>query len=202
MSKLKMASGDDAPLVLRHIRNSFFQQHLLCQLAPNGWIAGGAIRSRLAKDGESDYDCYFASSSALDAASEKILSNTSLNAKIKINDANLRSFDTTLGKVDLVKKFFSSPIKCLEDFDFTVCCFAIDCDKKIYWLDQGLQDLENRKLVLYNPNCGLGSMIRLQKYALKGYKMEIDEYEKLAKIIKERDISATVEKIKSRGGLY
>lgn len=169
--------------------------HIVCRLAPNGWIAGGALRSRIANDGKSDYDCYFPSYDYLEYARDNILADSELKATISFEDDCLITLTSILGKIDLVKRFHDTPIDTLRDFDFTVCCFAIDSKHIVYWLDQGLKDIKDKKLRLYHPSCPFSTQLRLQKYAVKGYIMDLDEHLKLANLIKDKEYDKTFKRL-------
>lgn len=187
----------NVPSVLRKAAKQL--DHISCRLAPNGWIAGGALRSRIAKDGQSDYDCYFKSSKDLDSAKISILDDVDLKATISIDDEYLLSFDSKIGKIDLVKKYYKDPQACIDDFDLTVCCLAIDANNNVYWLDRSLQDIKDKKLILHNPSTPKSTMLRLVKYGGKGYTMDIENSAKLAKMIKEETADFTFEKLSLRG---
>lgn len=189
----------DAPSEVKIAIRKILQEHFICRFLPQGWIAGGAIRSRIANDGKSDWDCYFTSESDLQASLALILSSN-ITAAIKINDEHLVSISSTIGKIDLVRKFYTNPVDTLLDFDFTVCCFAMDNDNWFYYLPQAITDLKAKKLVLYNPRDGLSSMMRLQKYATKGYTMEFVEHQKLADLIKNKPFDETVKRMAGRPG--
>lgn len=176
--------------------------HIVCRLAPGGWIAGGALRSRIAKDGASDYDCYFSHPTHFNLARENLLTDRELSVRIKFEDITVLTLDSTIGKIDLVKRFYKTPIHCLEDFDFTVCQFAIDSHHRVYWSSQGLSDLHDRKLVLANPSCPLSTMMRLNKYGAKGYQMDVNDHIKLARMIKDKDFIATEDRMLKRQTAY
>jgi hypothetical protein len=187
---------------IRQAAGEIYLYHIICRLAPNGFIAGGALRSRIAKDGESDFDCYFTCGSDLENAKNKILADEEFNASIKLEDDNVIMIDTTLGKVDLVKRYFPNASGLLDSFDFTVCCFALDCKGYVTYLIEGFQHLRDKKLVLHRPSCPGGTQLRLQKYAQKGYLMDIEEHEKLIKLLQTKDISKTFSRLKERGHAY
>lgn len=176
--------------------------HIVCSIAPSGWIAGGAIRSRLANDGESDLDVYFTNSKMLAASKYSILNDNELNASIKHEDDTVLTLNSTLGKIDLVKRYYSDPAACIDDFDFTVCMFAIRHDYNVYWTDQAIEHIQERKLVLHHPTCPLSTMMRLQKYGGKGYTMDVENHTRLAELIKERDIKDTALRLSKRAEAY
>lgn len=190
-------NSPDVPYVLRKAAKGL--GHIACRLTLNGWIAGGALRSRIANDGQSDYDCYFKSSKDLDYAKILIINDLDLKATIAIDDEYLLSMNSKIGKIDLVKKYYYCPKDCLNDFDLTVCCLALDHAGNVYWLDRSLQDIKDKKLVLHNPSTPKSTMLRLVKYGGKGYTMDIENSAKLAKMIKEETDDDTFEKLAKRG---
>lgn len=167
-----------------------------------GWIAGGAIRAELQNKPIKDFDIYCSSYNSFIELENNIIRHSELNATTKIKDKYLHSFSTSIGKIDLVKKYFASPIKCLQDFDFSACLFAVDCCENVYWTREGLEDLEAGKLRLAFPICPLSSMIRLQKYATYGLMMGLDDHIKLANMMKEKSFDHTVKKLKGRDHGY
>ncbi len=209
MSKLHICSSNFYGYQIRNISDPLLPEVLknACEdlaehglgLIKNGWIAGGAIRSRLAKDGASDLDCYFSKMEDLEETKNNILSKKTLDATIEIDDEYLTSLNTKIGKIDLVKTLQECPIDTLNSFDFTVCCFAMNTNRGVYYLESGLKHLEERKLFLHEVRTPFTTMLRLVKYGAKGYKMELEEGVKLAKMIKNGgSVDAQANKYRAR----
>jgi|SRR3972149_5467711 len=165
------------------------------------WIAGGAIRSIIANDGSTDLDCYFSDIGDVEETKNYILSKNCLKAKIIVDDLYLISFETSIGKIDLIKKTYSNSIECIKEFDFTVCCFAVDTNNYVAWHREALEHIKSRKLVINHITCPFSTMLRLQKYVKKGYCMDLENSNKLAWAIKENNWNNTLNKLAKRGSI-
>ena len=73
-----------------------------------------------------------------------------------------------------------TPEECFEDFDYTVCCAAIDKDQKFYSHPDFFDHLEKRELHYLGKSQSKGASHpinkarRLQKYIKKGYSIDTD----------------------------
>lgn len=85
-------------------------------------------------------------------------------------------------KFDLIKKFFPSPEMTITEFDFTVCCAAVDSGK-VYTHETFFIDLAKRQLMINKLPFPLSTMWRMQKYIQKGFYMCSGEMLKLSKAI-------------------
>lgn len=162
------------------------------------WIAGGCLRSIIENKPRSDLDCYFSNYSDYLKTHNIILARPSLQAKLLYRDEMVSSYETSIGKIDLVTRFHQDPPSCLLDFDFTCCQLAVDLNKNVYWGEHTLEHIKDRKLVISNPKNPFGTMLRLQKYAVKGYSISIEEAEKLANAIKNCDWQQIANRLKKR----
>jgi hypothetical protein len=162
------------------------------------WIAGGSLRSIIEGVPRTDLDCYFSNDKDFNETYVSIVTKSSLKAKIIHDDEMVTSLDTSIGKVDLVRRFHKNPVVGLWDFDFTCCQLAIDMNKNVYWGEHTLEHIRDKKLVISNPQNPFGTMLRLQKYAVKGYSISVEEAEKLAYSIKHNDFHTAAGRLKKR----
>lgn len=66
----------------------------------------------------------------------------------------------------------------LNSFDFLHCGFAYTTDT-LYWLDGAVDAVNDRRLILNNPQSYVVSLYRVQKYAQRGYSLSPAQYRKL-----------------------
>jgi len=69
-------------------------------------------------------------------------------------------------KYDLVKKFFTDPKDCIDAFDFTVCCGAVD-STTVYHHETFFIDLSKKQLMINALPFPMSTMWRMQKYIQK-----------------------------------
>jgi hypothetical protein len=189
------------PAELRAATLPLLESHLPCYLS-NGWIAGGAIRSGLEGNKISDFDCYFTDVNSLLQTMSALVGDPFFQAKIIINDEHLISLNTKIGKIDLVKKYYTSPLACISEFDFYCCAFALSFNQSLSWFEAGLTDVKNRKLTILKPTCALSSTLRMQKFIKKGYTMDVSELKKLLDLTNKNTMNETLTKLQNRGHLY
>lgn len=134
------------------------------------WVAGGAIARFLSGDKQSDIDLF---TSSRDNAAKLICQ---LRSKYEFKPyyitpnaikGTIKFFEKIL-KVDVVKNMFKSPQETIDNFDFTVTCFAVNRDT-FYYHPTACFDLLRKKLVVNNLNHPVDSMRRLQKYNRRGF---------------------------------
>ena len=160
----------------------------------NGWVAGGAIRAFFSPDEKiSDIDLFFPS--AKDAATAVRLLRKIGFKHFFINKNAIKGSIEKNGKkilIDIVKRYYPSPVECIEDFDFSVCKFAFHLNSmEFYHGTSSFVDLLQKKLVIPDENFGnpIGSLKRLQKYSKKGYFACNGTLLSIAKRINQTDLS-------------
>lgn len=130
------------------------------------WIAGGALRAHFANEKVKDIDVFFPSRSAFKAVWKKIEDNS----EVLVDNGTVRRilYLTQKTPIDLVKRPFSSLTATLEAFDFTVACAALS-SCALYFHKDFFYDLAGRRLRINALPFPAATLVRLQRYAHRGY---------------------------------
>ena len=136
------------------------------------WIAGGALRDHFMQGYPgSDIDLFFPDGENWSIAKEWYLDKARKSKIVYENSNTLKLYVKKFRKqIDLVKRFFPSPQATIAEFDFTVCCVAMDYEK-VYHHDRFFIDLAARKLVINKLPYPISTLQRLQKYFGKGFRI-------------------------------
>lgn len=143
---------------------------LILSKIDNCWVAGGALTSYLSGEKIKDIDLFFATRK--DAAKAVLLIRKEYNFKLHFttNEAikgsaeiNGRSIN-----IDIVKRCFKDPIETIQDFDFTVCCLAVD-QNSFYYHEKAPFDILRKKLVVNSLPFPVSTTRRMCKYIKRGY---------------------------------
>lgn len=142
------------------------------------WLAGGSIR-RVYEDAveEADYDLFFSNIEDLFkcwAYIEKI----AVKIENIYRSSNSYSFDLHLPepnsipiKIQLIKHFHEDVSRLFASFDYTICQFAIDQHKYLYYTGEAIKDVEDRVLKVQSIKYAITSMQRMIKFHDEGYKI-------------------------------
>jgi len=187
----------------------YFNTVILKELQAIGvcWVAGGCVRDYFSTGRlTSDIDIFFPNvdefekcrkyltESAEQRIEEKEGDNTVIKIVPKEKAVVLFQNDNVVkvkykGRVfDLIKKHFTSPETTIQEFDFTVCCAAVD-GKNVVTHNTFWMDLAKRQLMVNKLPFPLSTLWRLQKYFKKGYFMCSGEMLKLGKAIGELQVN-------------
>lgn len=174
------------------------------------YIAGGAILSTVTNNEIADFDVYCKNEESLvdnifamidDGAF--LLNVTDRAITLKTNDVNEEGLRTVYQFMTLNDT--ETPEKIFDNFDFTVCMGAFDCDTGEYHFhDDFLLDIASKTL-RFNPNTRypLNSLLRTGKYRQKGYGIPKTELIKIALTCAKKGMPETWEDIESEiGGTY
>lgn len=133
------------------------------------WVAGGALRGFF-EDGyvKSDIDLWFRNEDDLVGATKSIQKNTDAE-KVYESDRVLR-LTSSKTKFDLVKRYYNSMEECISQFDFTVCCCAVDHEDVKHHEDYFI-DMATKRLIINNIIMPLSTLRRVQKYTRRGYRI-------------------------------
>ena len=157
----------------------YFNNLILKELKKNGvncWIAGGVLRDYFSdKPLKSDCDIFFPNVSEYDKAKNYLLSK---GAKTIWESDNGMKVSYKGNTYDLVKIFAKNPTDTIARFDFTISMFATD-GNDIYYGNNSLKDLQDRKLVINTIVNPLSTLKRVLKHYRKGYTMSAEETKKL-----------------------
>lgn len=165
------------------------------------WVGGGCVRDyfsvgKLTSDIDLYFNCeedYLKIKKYLVETTVRIITveedgKTTVNkfpkkkAKVIFENDNVTKVVYNGRYFDLVRKYFPSPETTITEFDFTVCCAAVDLHK-VYTHDTFFIDLAKRQLMINKLPFPLSTMWRMQKYIQKGYFMCSGEMLKLSKAI-------------------
>lgn len=135
----------------------------ILEIVQPGWIAGGALRDFFAMMPQSsDIDVFFHSKEEFTTASTK--------SKELYDREHVQGFMFKNRHVQLIKNhFFEGPEETIAQFDFTVCCVAIQADGEIFHHEHFFDDLCGRRLAINSMPFPLSTLERLQKYVAKGF---------------------------------
>jgi len=163
----------------------YFNNLILGELRRNGinaWIAGGILRDYFSDmPMKSDCDIYFPNVEEFNKAKNHLLSN---GGKIIWESENGMKVTYKGNTFDLVKIFRPNPMTTIARFDFTIAMFATD-GRDLYYGDNSLKDLQDRKLVINNIITPLSSLRRVLKHYKKGFTMSAEETKKLYMMLKK-----------------
>lgn len=149
------------------------------------WIAGGAIRSWFANERRSDIDLFFPDEKEREKALNHI---KGLGSEVTYENENVTKIRHKKYIVDFCKQYFDSPVKSIENFDFTVAMFA--CNRKSFWCgEESFMDLASKRLAINEIPFPQSSLMRLQKYIKKGYWMCSEECVKFTAALQEVDLT-------------
>jgi hypothetical protein len=148
---------------------NFFKKNAYDVLDPDGrfnfWIAGGSIKDYFFKTKIKDFDLFFPNQFEM----EKMLNHFKDRNEVKFEVDKVANIVIKGRVYQIVKKnFFQDPIDTISNFDFTVCCGAVDREN-FYCDDNYFIDLASKKLMVNNLTFPVDSIRRMQKYIKKGF---------------------------------
>jgi hypothetical protein len=148
----------------------------------NCWIAGGSLRDYfMGIPVNTDYDLFFPNEEEYNNAIK--LFNI-LNAKCVWESDNGAKYEHGAKTFDLIKKFFPSPQACIDEFDFTICMFAVDSEK-VYHGETSFIDLAKRQLMVNKITYPGSTLSRAFRYHKKGFIICLGETKKLIEAIQD-----------------
>lgn len=194
MNKFEIISFEQSQLLMPqasncilHFRSLYFN-HIPEDINRKIWIAGGAVRDWFHTSKKSDCD-FFAEDRLTMAELVRWLRKNRQFKHYLITKNAIKGYITVNDKkydVDIVKKPFQNATDCIENFDFTVCCFAVNADNFYYHISAPF-DLLKMKLVINKLPQPIDTLKRLTKYIDKGFKACNGTLMTLAKKIAEQD---------------
>ena len=154
----------------------------LCKLVfkHNAFIAGGFARDLATNSNQAeDIDIFFTKQEDFDKLLEDFHgSPISYQGRVHRSSRAITFKKAYCGKdVQLIKprgtelKKFDTPKKVLEDFDYTVCMFALVGENKVLTIRKAIYDYSNMFLRLQRVTNPYAAIMRAFKYAKKGYKI-------------------------------
>jgi hypothetical protein len=175
------------------------------------YIAGGSILSIATKSEINDYDVYPKSPQGFDDVIHTLHDSNCFVVNIsdraityKSNTETNDDGERTIIQV-MTYDYFDTPEKIFENFDFTVCMGAFDCDEHKYILHDDFYPDIATKTLRFNPKTRypLNSLLRVSKYQKKGYFISKPESTKLALTIAKAGMPNSWEELEAQiGGSY
>jgi hypothetical protein len=167
------------------------------------WVGGGCVRDYFSVGKlTSDIDLYFSCEEDYIKCKKYLTEQTTITlskeedgktivtkfpkpkAKVIFENDNVTKVIYKGRPYDLVRKWFTSASETIKEFDFTVCCAAVDIHN-VYVHETFFIDLAKRQLMINKLPFPLSTMWRMQKYIQKGFYMCSGEMLKLSKAIGE-----------------
>lgn len=155
------------------------------------WIAGGCIRDWFSEGAVTKDVDFFCVDRKSMAELLIVLRNKFQFKHYLITKNAIKGYVQLWGKkmnVDIVKKPFANPSECIDNFDFTVCCFAVQFNQ-FYYHNSAIFDLIKRRLVVHKLPHPVDSLKRMNKYTQKGFTACNGTILTIAKAIAELDPS-------------
>jgi len=149
------------------------------------FIAGGCIRDICNDEEYRDIDIYFKNKSDGHKVRERLFN---LGYKWNINNVYICVMEIDKTEVQLI---FGRPILnlCLfeEEFDFSVCCCAMDNKFNFVCNENFFDDVKNKTLSVVNVKSAFGTFSRVIRFCKRGYSISDIELLKIFTIINETD---------------
>jgi hypothetical protein len=178
----------------------YFNNLILGELRKNGiqsWIAGGVLRDYFTnKPLKSDCDVFFPNINEFNKAKAYL---TSKGARVIWESENGMKVTYKGNTFDLVKIFAPNPLATIGRFDFTISMVATD-GKELYYGNNTLKDLQDRKLVINTVVNPLSTLKRVLKHYKKGFTMSAEETKKLYESLNAMPYDDTDDLLSANGG--
>lgn len=158
----------------------------LDNLSINYMIAGGCFKDYFLNVQFKDIDIFFTNSSSYIKAFNYFINELGYN--VIFENEKVIKIEKNNVKVDLVKKHFKDPYDLLKSFDFTITQFCIDQNHIFYYNPDAFIDLSKKQLMLVNLLYPKSTMIRVNKYLGKGFKICNEELSKIINKIEDNSI--------------
>lgn len=165
------------------------------------WLAGGSVSALVnqQKDYQGDYDLFFGSYEDMHHTLGNLEANEATFVAGTGNAVTAKYKGHTIQCIS--RDYFNSPEDLFNDFDITVCMFALDFEKKpnIYCGDYAFIDLFNKQIVLHNVRQPASTLKRLVKYGARGFNVTTDSYIALVKQMdgKGKEVVKQLEKMRN-----
>ena len=147
------------------------------------WIAGGAVRDYFSSSmKKTDIDIFCVSGTVFKNICDDIQEKGGI--QVYENENTIRYLLNKIN-IDVVKKFFDTPIDCINSFDFTVSMFACGYNGEIFYGTTSFIDLAKKQIMINKITYPLSTLHRLLKYQNKGFRICKGELFKIAVSINE-----------------
>ena len=175
------------------------------------YIAGGSILSVATKSDINDYDLYPKNAKGFEDVIHILHESNCFVVNISDRAITYKSNDEKNDKDEraiiqvMTYDYFESAEKIFENFDFSVCMGAFDCDTKEYTFhDDFYPDIATKTLRFnHKTRYPLNSLLRVNKYRQKGFFISKPEYTKMALTIANTGMPTSWEELEAQiGGSY
>lgn len=173
----------------------------------NAFIAGGAITSIFTGAPIKDFDIFFRSETDFKTAEREFFSLSKAGIYTTPNAITLKNVDNTSTIIQLIRlktSFVEEPRDIFKEFDFIACCGAYDFQIGGFILHENfLKHLAKRELV-FNPThkYPISSLLRVEKYKQKGFKINKENYFKILLSIASLKIDTNAKAAAQLQGMY
>lgn len=168
----------------------------------NAYVAGGTVTSLFSNREINDVDVYFPNEkkaiaflSHLIEDGAWVVSHTKKATQLMYDEKNVQviHFD-----------YFETAEDLFGSFDYTVCMGLYDFNKEEYVLHDDFLKHNSQRILKYNPKTSypIVSMLRIQKYEDKGYKISKPEFVRVVLSCMNLEINSYEELKDHMGGLY
>jgi len=151
------------------------EQNIFSKTTANVVIAGGFILNKLLKQTPNDIDFFFLEAKDFTQFYEDLKSKFNFVKDFETNRLLRGSISYGDGRIncDLVKRFYDTEQNIINNFDFTISCFAISKDK-IAIGDSSPEDVKNKKLRINKLSYPVGSLRRFYKFSKRGFVGDVE----------------------------
>lgn len=166
------------------------------------FLAGGAITSIYTNTDINDYDIYFRNKECL---AEFLKKEISFKNWVKVVTDKAFSIQENNLNIQFIHfGYFNSAEEIFDTFDFTVCMGAFDFkDEKFYFNEKFMEDNAKRRLSFNEKTrFPIVSLMRVEKYRKKGYKISKSEMLRIIFTIMQLKIENKKELKAQIGGMY
>ncbi|GIN22553.1 hypothetical protein [Siminovitchia fordii] len=170
------------------------------------FIAGGAITSLFNNKEINDIDIYFRNEESALSFISDIWSD---QIWIASHTKKATQFTYPVGNKSINIqaihfKYFNTPEDIFNTFDYTVCMGAFDFEKEEFVLHNDFLKHNSQRILKFNSSTAfpIVSLLRVQKYEKKGYKISKPEFIRIALTCMNLDISSYEELKEQMGGMY
>ncbi|WP_137743362.1 hypothetical protein [Robertmurraya siralis] len=166
------------------------------------YIAGGTITSLFTNNEINDIDIYFRDEDSIINFLREIwengryvVSNTKKATQILYENINIQTIHFN---------YFDSPKEIFDTFDFTVCMGAFDFATEQFVFHPDFLKHNSQRILKFNSETAfpIVSLLRVQKYENKGYKISKPEFIRIALTCMDLDINTYDELKEQLGGMY
>jgi len=145
------------------------------------WVVGGSILSYIDDRRIGDIDIYFRNELEREKCFDYLTSNNAIISSDNVNTTRVLYKNKT---IDLLKFYHKTPQECADDCDFSVCGISTD-GVSVYKTSNFYDDWRKKSLVYNNFHSAPQQLHRMQKYLMRGYRMDRKETLKLVNKLRE-----------------